>query len=87
MSTRNLPGGKGQLACKADLTNICEQTVWKTWHGPPRPVTGIAPPTGQHKTLAILMLQRLTSYPFTLECGAVNPVLKMYIRLYYVLLR
>jgi hypothetical protein len=30
MSTRNLPGGKGRPACKADnLTAICEPTVWK----------------------------------------------------------
>jgi hypothetical protein len=28
MSTRNLAGGKGRLACKADnLTAICEQIV------------------------------------------------------------
>jgi hypothetical protein len=28
MSTRNLPGGKGRLACKADnLTAICEPVV------------------------------------------------------------
>jgi hypothetical protein len=28
MSTRNLPGGKGQLACEADnLTATCEPTV------------------------------------------------------------
>jgi hypothetical protein len=27
MSTRNLPGGKGQPARKADLTEICEPTV------------------------------------------------------------
>jgi hypothetical protein len=30
MSTRNLPGGKGQLAHTADnVTAICEPTVWK----------------------------------------------------------
>jgi hypothetical protein len=27
MSTRNLPGGKGRPARKADLTSICEPTV------------------------------------------------------------
>jgi hypothetical protein len=27
MSTRNLPGGKGRPARKADLTVICEPTV------------------------------------------------------------
>jgi hypothetical protein len=32
MSTRNLPGGNGQLAHKADiLTAICEPIVWKMW--------------------------------------------------------
>jgi hypothetical protein len=32
MSTRNLPGNKGQLACKADsLTTICEPIVQKIW--------------------------------------------------------
>jgi hypothetical protein len=32
VSTRNLPGGKGQPAHKADsLTAICEPTVWKMW--------------------------------------------------------
>jgi hypothetical protein len=27
MSTRNLPGGKKQLACRTDLTAICETNV------------------------------------------------------------
>jgi hypothetical protein len=32
MSTRNLPGGKGRPARKADnLTAICESTVYKMW--------------------------------------------------------
>jgi hypothetical protein len=32
MSTRNLPGGKGRPARKADnLTAICEQTVYEMW--------------------------------------------------------
>jgi hypothetical protein len=32
MSTRNIPGGKGQPACKADnLTAICEPIVQKMW--------------------------------------------------------
>jgi hypothetical protein len=50
MSTRNLPGGKGRPARKADnLTAICEPNVQKMWEprrlttdGPPRPVTGTA---------------------------------------------
>jgi hypothetical protein len=31
MSTRNLPRGKGLPALKADLTAICEPTLWKMW--------------------------------------------------------
>jgi hypothetical protein len=32
ISTRNLPGGKGLPARKADnLTAICEAIVWKMW--------------------------------------------------------
>jgi hypothetical protein len=40
MSARNLPGGKGRPACKADnLTAICEPTVWKIWE--PRCLTTV----------------------------------------------
>jgi hypothetical protein len=42
MSTRNVPGGKGLPAHKADnLTAICEPTVQRK-SGPSRPVRGIA---------------------------------------------
>jgi hypothetical protein len=51
MSTRNLPGGKGRPARKADLTATHELIVYKMWgldlsqpYGAPRPVTGIALP-------------------------------------------
>jgi hypothetical protein len=51
MSTRNLPGGKGRPARKAEITAICEPIVYKNGnidvsqpYGPPRPVTGIALP-------------------------------------------
>jgi hypothetical protein len=38
MNTRNLPGGKGQLARKADnFTAICESIVYKMWE--PRRLT------------------------------------------------
>jgi hypothetical protein len=51
-SARNLPGGKGLPALKADnLTAINEPITSKIWEprrltpdGPPRPVTGIALP-------------------------------------------
>jgi hypothetical protein len=31
MSTRNIPGGEGRPARKADLTTICEPIVYKMW--------------------------------------------------------
>jgi hypothetical protein len=31
MSTKNLPGGKGWLACKADFTVISDPVVKKMW--------------------------------------------------------
>jgi hypothetical protein len=44
MSTRNLPGGKGRPALKADnLTTICEPIVWKMWE--PRRLTTLWVPT------------------------------------------
>jgi hypothetical protein len=40
MSTRNLPGGKGRPALKADnLTAICESIVYKMWE--PRHLTAL----------------------------------------------
>jgi hypothetical protein len=44
MSTRNLPGGKGQRAHEADnFTIICELAVFKMWE-PQWPITWIALP-------------------------------------------
>jgi hypothetical protein len=37
MSTRNLPGGKGQPAFMADLSDICEPIIQKMWE--PRRLT------------------------------------------------
>jgi hypothetical protein len=31
MSTRNIPGGEGRPAPKADITAICEPIVYKMW--------------------------------------------------------
>jgi ABC-type cobalt transport system substrate-binding protein len=42
--TKNLPGGKGGRARKAQkFTVIYEPIIWKVWE-PPRPLTGIALP-------------------------------------------
>jgi hypothetical protein len=48
MSTRNLPGGKGRPARKADnLTAICEPAVWKMWE--PRRLTTLWASTACYK--------------------------------------
>jgi hypothetical protein len=48
MSTRNLPGGKGLPARKADnLTAICEATVYKMWQ--PRSLTTLWASTAPYR--------------------------------------
>jgi hypothetical protein len=48
MSTRNLPGGKGRPARKADnLTAICEPTVYKMWE--PRRLTTLRASTACYR--------------------------------------
>jgi hypothetical protein len=48
MSTRNLPGGKGRPARKADkLTAICEPIVYKMWE--PRRLTTLWASTACYK--------------------------------------
>jgi hypothetical protein len=32
MTTRNLPGGRGEAANSDNLSVICELIVWKMWH-------------------------------------------------------
>jgi hypothetical protein len=53
MTTRNLPGGKGRLARKADnLTTICEPIVQEMWEPGP-PVTGIALPFSFYSIISV----------------------------------
>jgi hypothetical protein len=48
MSTRNLPGGKGWPARKADdLTAICKSSVWKMWE--PRRLTTLCASTACYR--------------------------------------
>jgi hypothetical protein len=60
MSTRNLPGGKGQPARKADnLTTIGEPTVKKTWE--PRCLTTLwSSKAGYRDSFTILILYQNT---------------------------
>jgi hypothetical protein len=61
MSTRNLPGGKGLLACKADdLTATCESTIYKMCE--PRRLTTLWDSTGCNRDSFTLLLLYKLSY-------------------------
>jgi hypothetical protein len=61
MSTRNIPGGKGWPAHKADnLTTICEPTVYKMWE--PQHLTALWVSTAHYRdTFTLPTLPPLTS--------------------------
>jgi hypothetical protein len=62
MSTRNLPGGKGRPALKADnLTAACE---------PPRPVTRITLPLSDSDVYQCILIRKLLNYNTRVEAGS-----------------
>jgi hypothetical protein len=76
MSTRNLPGGKGQPVCGADnLTAICGDLDISEPHGPSLPVTGIALRSGCtfNGARIILFTQVKTINLYCLELGVQIP--------------
>jgi hypothetical protein len=65
MGTRNLPGGKGLPARKADnLTAICEQIFWKIWE--PRRLTTLWASTGFYRVSFTFSFEVLNNAPSTL---------------------
>jgi hypothetical protein len=70
ISTRNLPGGKGQPARKADLTIICEPIVYKM--SDPRSLTNLCTSTDCYRD----------SFTFSFTAGnqtpAIDPVARHY---------
>jgi hypothetical protein len=81
MSTRNLPGGKGRLACRADnLTAICEPVVKSLDvsqpYGPPWSVTGMA--------LALpFLLGKIVNRKTMLFSGCIHPQYIGYKKLFF----
>jgi hypothetical protein len=54
MSTRNLPGGKGRPARKADnLTAICEPIVYKMWE--PQHLTTLWVSTARYRDIYLIV--------------------------------
>jgi hypothetical protein len=74
MSTRNIPGGKGRPARKADLTAICEPIVYKIWE--PRRLTTLWASTARYRdtfTLPIIYVYAISTHStyvqrFLLSC-------------------
>jgi hypothetical protein len=62
MSTRNIPGGEGQPACKADnLTAICEPIVYKMWE--PQHLTALWVSTAHYRdTFTYLTVQKRAAH-------------------------
>jgi hypothetical protein len=66
-NAKNLPGGKGQPARKADnLTAICEPTVLKMWE--PRRLTTLWASTACYKGSFIFLPNSITELTYTCYC-------------------
>jgi hypothetical protein len=82
MSTRNLSGGKGRPARKANnFTAICEPTVYKMWeprrlttYVPTRPVTGISLPLLLLLLLLLLFVWRCQNWSLRKIFGSTRNV-------------
>jgi hypothetical protein len=79
MSTRNLPGGKGRPARKADnLTAICELSSKcgsldvSQHYGPSRPVTGISLLTFTLRKCTYSVTTQMRAFPLLLLLGSIR---------------